>query len=163
MYRFSHLNSPITNKYCFKSSIQFVWITNCTYTYYSYYFRLTYFSTIFSVLEGKSHEDKGVLTIENIAPQDGGNYTCSLISNQSGSGVRKKIIHQVFVITVPTYTISAPIVYHKADICSSSDIKIMAQYFSNAVSSILCGSSVTVCTAETKNITCMYQVRFCDI
>lgn len=99
--------------------------------------------------EGKKLE-YGNLIIENIIPQDGGNYTC-----QNGAF---KYPHQLTVVALATYTIAANILYNFPGKCTNEYIQLMYGSFPMKFESMLCGETNSVCFVNVTN-RCVVKVR----
>lgn len=98
-----------------------------------------------TISEGKVQEKGGNLSIENLTGQDGGNYTCSIITpTNENEGSRD---HQLIIIDLPTYTVNAHIVYNMTKPCNLTDVDIMASYLPTTMKELICG----------------FRCKFCDV
>ncbi|XP_031329765.1 uncharacterized protein LOC116160654 [Photinus pyralis] len=104
--------------------------------------------------EGKVQEKKGVLIIDNVSPQDGGNYTCTVISHD---GAEMKYEHYVSVVALPTYTLTTKVVYNSTQKCQPGDTEIVSLYFPGTLGSYVCGSYFKVCKIDVNEPQCFEE------
>ncbi|KAF2900320.1 hypothetical protein ILUMI_05866 [Ignelater luminosus] len=109
------------------------------------------FSDNLPLTEGKVQESGGTLIIENLSPQDGGNYTCTVKMENENS---KKYEHHLSIISLPTYTATARILYNTSNKCEETDSDILFLYFPNVLGSMLCGDYFKACKIELKEPHC---------
>lgn len=102
-------------------------------------------------------EKDGSLTIENVSPQDGGNYTCSIVSTNAEND-NKNVDHQLIVISLPTFSIQEPLLYNMTAKCELTDVDIMALYMPNNLRNLLCGFESKICTIQVHQPHCVRKV-----
>lgn len=114
------------------------------------------------ILEGKVQEKGGNLSIENLTPQDGGNYSCKLISPTSDN--ERTTEHQLIIIDLPTYSVKAHIVYNMTQPCNLTDVDLVSSYLPANMKQLLCGFKCKFCDVKISKPHCVQIVsiiQFC--
>lgn len=110
------------------------------------------------IIEGKVQEKGGTLSIENLTAQDGGNYTCKVITPANEIG--KSTDHQLIIIDIPTYSINAHIVYNMTQHCNLTDVDIMSLYLPSGMKEALCGFKCKFCDVKVRKSHCTQVVSY---
>lgn len=107
-------------------------------------------------LEGAIQEPDGSLLIENLVPQEGGNYSCHV-------GSSNKIVHELVVITMPIFTVSTKVVYNITQKCEEEDSDILSLYLPSVLNELLCGKKTKICSVDVTKTYCFEQVSIFSI
>ncbi|KAK4884899.1 hypothetical protein RN001_001170 [Aquatica leii] len=105
--------------------------------------------------EGRVQDHNGVLTIDNVTPQDGGNYTCFVMTTKGSEETNIKYEHHVFIVSLPTYALAARILYNSTEQCQIEDTEILSLYFPSSLGVFVCGSYFKVCKINVSEPQCL--------
>lgn len=113
---------------------------------------------IIYVADAKIQKVEGSLTIDNITPQDGGNYTCTVASSNTEGN--KNVEHQLLVISMPTYAVQARVMYNLNEKCELSDVDLSSLYMPSNLKQVLCGFENKICNIQVHQPHCVVKVSW---
>ncbi|KAF5301111.1 hypothetical protein FQR65_LT08941 [Abscondita terminalis] len=109
--------------------------------------------------EGRVQDRNGILSVDNITPQDGGNYTCFVITSKEHTKSNIKYEHQVYIVSLPTYSFTTRILYNSTEQCKIEDTEILSLYFPSSLGGFICGSYFKVCKINVSEPQCVNKLN----
>ncbi|KAF5290990.1 hypothetical protein FQA39_LY14521 [Lamprigera yunnana] len=118
------------------------------------------FSDNLLLTAGRVQEYNGFLIIDNVTPQDGGNYTCTVTTAHGDGDVDlTKYEHRLSIVALPTYSLTTQILYNSSQRCQPADIEIISLYFPNMLETFICGTNFKVCKITVHEPKCHSQLE----